>query len=217
MKKFFKTFTLAIGIFAIYQVVLRLVRKHFHFPAPAFIGRFLSSPQRAKMQPPELMLERAGLQEGMRVLEIGSGSGAFLPMAARMAGKSGQVFGLDIQTNMLSQMKTFLEKPNNQHPDVLLAVQASASDLPFTNNSLDLVFFVTALFEMPDVTGVLAECQRVLKPEGLIANTEFLPDPDYVDAAGTCEVLQEAGYQVLHVAGNLWNYTVRAKKGTPSY
>jgi ubiquinone/menaquinone biosynthesis C-methylase UbiE len=210
MKKLLKTLTLAVGIFTIYQVLLRLIRQHWQFPAPAFIGRFLSSPMRARMQPPDLMLERAGLQKEMRVLEIGCGSGAFLPAAARLAGEKGQVFALDIQTNMLTQMKAYLNKPQNQHPDVLLAVQASAGNLPFADNSLDLVYFVAAMFEIPNLPNMLAECRRVLKPGGLIANTEFLPDPDYVDAARVCETLQEAGFQIVHVAGNLMNFTVRA-------
>jgi ubiquinone/menaquinone biosynthesis C-methylase UbiE len=210
MKKILKTFTLAVGIFTIYQVILRLVRKHWHFPAPAFIGRFLSSPLRARMQPPELMLERAGLQAGMRVLEIGCGSGAFLPTAARMAGENGQTFGLDIQVDMLRQLQVRLNKTGITRTTPLLAVQASATHLPFADNSLDLIYMVTVLFEIPDVPGVLAECRRVLKPGGILANTEFLPDPDYVDAASTCEVLQEAGFRLEWVAGNLWNYTVRA-------
>ena len=161
------------------------------------------------------MLERAGLQGGMRALEIGSGSGAFLPAAARMAGEHGQVFGLDIQTNMLTQMKAFLDKPQNHHPDVLLAVQASAGKLPFADNSLDLVYFVAAMFEIPDVPGLLTECQRVLKPGGLIANTELLIDPDYVDAASVCETFQDAGFQVVHVAGESDEFHGRGHRKQP--
>jgi len=43
----FKVFLIAagsiIGILVLYQAIIRIVRKLVHFPAPAFIGRFLDS------------------------------------------------------------------------------------------------------------------------------------------------------------------------------
>ena len=66
-----------LAAFIIYQILIRLIRKVFHFPAPAFIGRFLDSNIRRAMQPPAALIRRSGIKPGMRVLEIGCGSGAY--------------------------------------------------------------------------------------------------------------------------------------------
>ncbi len=74
-----------LGIFVIYQFILRLGRRYWKFPAPAFIGRFLDSKQRKIMQPPEKIISRSG----MTVLEIGCGSGAFTKDVVREVGNEG--------------------------------------------------------------------------------------------------------------------------------
>lgn len=90
-----------LGIFLVWQIVIRVFRKKFHFPAPVFIGRFLDSDIRRKLQPPNKLIERSGIKQGMRVLEVGCGSGAFVTFVARAVGKTGKVFALDIQPEML--------------------------------------------------------------------------------------------------------------------
>ena len=44
--------------------VAKIVRKIWHFPAPAFIGRLLDSGYRRRIQPPEQMIERSGVKKG---------------------------------------------------------------------------------------------------------------------------------------------------------
>ena len=90
-----------LGILGIYQFVLRLGRRYWKFPAPAFIGRFLDSKQRKIMQPPEKIISRSGIINEMTVLEIGCGSCAFTTDVARVVGNEGIVCALDIEIKML--------------------------------------------------------------------------------------------------------------------
>jgi ubiquinone/menaquinone biosynthesis C-methylase UbiE len=55
------------------------------------------------MQPPSKLIGISGVKEGMKVLEVGCGSGAFTTFVARAVGREGQVFALDIQPEMLKQ------------------------------------------------------------------------------------------------------------------
>ncbi|MBI5401367.1 methyltransferase domain-containing protein, partial [Candidatus Wolfebacteria bacterium] len=91
-------------------------------------------------------------------------------------------------------------------------IQASAYNLPFENNFLDLVYMITVLPEIPDRQKALAEIKRVLKPGGILAVTEFLPDPDYPLISTTIKQGKKAGFIFDKTAGNFWNYTVRFKK-----
>ncbi|NSW54069.1 MAG: methyltransferase domain-containing protein [Anaerolineae bacterium] len=208
----FERFSVFFTLFALYQVILRVVRRRWHFPAPTIIAVFLDSPIRRKLQPPVQVLERSGLSKGMKVLEIGCGSGIFIPTAARMVGELGHVHALDVQPKMLELLRLKLEQPENANLRNITIHQQDALALPFENGSLDLVYLCAALFEIPDLPAALAEIHRVLKPHGILAVTEFLPDPDYHLEGEVIRAATRGGFTYHTAAGNLLNYTVQFKK-----
>lgn len=198
-----------LAAFIIYQILIRLIRKVFHFPAPAFIGRFLDSNIRRAMQPQAALIRRSGIQPGMRVLEIGCGSGAYTLEIARAVGATGKAVALDIQPGMLEQLKNKLTRSENTDIRNVEPLLASAYQLPFQNGSFDAAFMITVLQEIPDKWRALAEVRRTLRPGGIVAVTEWLFDPDYPLKQTTLRLLKEAGFGNIDSSGNLWTYTVR--------
>jgi ubiquinone/menaquinone biosynthesis C-methylase UbiE len=204
---------LCILAFPIFWVtVAKIVRKLVHFPAPAFIGRLLDSGYRRRIQPPAQLIERSGIKKGMQVLDLGCGSGAFTTFLARAVGQKGKVYALDIQADMLKQLENKLSKPENKDIKNIKLIEGNAYELPFDDNSLDLVNMVTVLQEIPDRSRALQEVKRVLKQGGLLAVTELFPDPDYPWKSTTVKLGKEAGFAVDDVSGNFFNYTVRFRK-----
>lgn len=201
-----------LGGFLLYQVLLRVVRKLVHFPAPAFIGRLLDSPFRRWLQPPEDIIERSGFEEGMTVLEVGCGSGAYTLYVAEKVGHSGKVYALDTQEKMLSQLERKIRRWGKRYPGNVEPLNADAYKIPLKDNSVDIVYFITVLQEIPDRQLALKETRRVLKKGGVVAVTEFLPDPDYPLKSTTRLDLRRAGFIVDGVEGNFWTYTARGRK-----
>jgi len=201
-----------LGLLLLHQVVMRIVRKLVHFPAPAFIGRGLDSNYRRKLQPPDKIIRRSGIKEGMHVLEVGCGSGAYTTFVARVVGGGGKVYALDIQPEMLQQLENKLAKPENQDIKNIELVNSSAYQLPFDDDSLDLAYMVTVLQEIPDRSKALQQVRRVLKPGGILSVTEWLPDPDYPFKSTTIKIGREAGLVLDEAPGNFWHYTVRFRK-----
>ncbi len=199
-------------IFVLYQIIARIFRRLIHFPAPAFIGYFLDSSLRKRLQPPDKMIQRSGIKQGMHILEIGCGSGAFTTFVARAIGRKGKVYALDIQSGMLKQLEDKLSKPENQDIKNIELIKSNAYDLPFDDNSFDLIYMVTVLPEIPDQNKALQQIKRVLKPGGILAVTEFLPDPDYPLQSTTIKIVKKAGFVLDEALGTIWNYTVRFKK-----
>ena len=192
--------------------VAKLVRKMFRFPAPAFIGHLLDSGYRRRIQPPAHLIQRSGIKKGMRVLDLGCGSGAFTPFVARAVGEKGKVYALDIQADMLKQLENKLSRPENKNIKNIKLIEGNAYELPFDNGSLDLVYLVTVLKEIPDRNRALHEVKRVLKPGGILAVTELFPDPDYPWKSTTIKLGEGNGFVVDEVSGNFFNYTVRFQK-----
>jgi ubiquinone/menaquinone biosynthesis C-methylase UbiE len=196
----------------IWVTLAKLIRKLHPFPAPAFIGRLLDSSYRRRIQPPRQLIERAGIKNGMQVLDLGCGSGAFTPSIARVVGGKGKVYALDIQADMLKQLERKLSRPENRDIKNVKLIESSAYELPIEDGSLDMVSMVTVLPEIPDRNRALAEVKRVLKPGGLLAVSELFPDPDYPWKSTTIKFGESAGFVVEKVSGNFFNYTVRFRK-----
>jgi len=208
----FRSLLYILIIFLGYQILIRIVRKMIHFPAPAFIGRFLDSDYRRRLQPPDRLIQDSGIRSGQRVLEIGCGSGGFTTFVARAVGPTGHVDALDIQPAMLAQLEKKLALPENQDIQNMTLHQASAYELPFEDETLDLVYLITVLPEIPDQPRALEEIKRVLKPGGILAVTELLLDPDYPLKETTARHGEKAGFQIEGFYGNFWTYTVRFSK-----
>jgi len=200
------------GYFAFMVLIgVRILRRFVHFPAPFFVGYFLDSDLRRGMQPPGKLLKRSGIERNMSVLEIGCGSGGYTTFAARQVGEQGRLYALDIQARMLRQLEAKLAKEENRDIHNVELVLGSATDLSFKDKSLDLVLLITVLEEIPDRRRALQEIMRVLRPEGMLAVTEFLPDPDYPLRRTTIRTVTKAGFLLDGQDGNLFNYTVRFK------
>ena len=198
-----------LALIIIWQILIRLVRRFAKFPAPAFIGRFLDSGFRQRLQPPQRIMADSGIKVGMKILEVGCGSGAFTIAAARATGPTGRIYALDIEEDMLKHLERKLARPENCDISNIELVNKSAYELPFDDNSIDLVFMVTVFQEIPDKKRALKEIQRVLKPSGILTISEWLPDPDYPWKSTTLRQLEKEGFIFERFSGNLWSYTVR--------
>ena len=207
--KLFQTFSVIFTGFALFQLIIRVARRYWHFPAPSFIAAFLSSPVRRALQPTKRVLQRSSIQRGMTVLEVGCGNGTYIPTAARMVGSKGLVHALDIQPTMLQLLEKELNKEENLDINNVVLHHADATRLPFENDQMDVVFMVAALSEIPDVPKALKEVKRVLKPSGIFAVTEFLPDPDYHLEHEIIRLGTQHGFVYETSAGSLMDYTVR--------
>ncbi len=193
--------TLLLGLLFIYTV-LRLVRRYWHFPAPAFISVALTSGLRRAIQPPDKVVEWAGIRPGMTVLELGPGPGAFTLEAARRVGPNGRVVAVDIEPRMIELLKGAVERAGvtNVEPRV-----ADAYHLPVPDSSVDLAFMVGVLAEIPDRRRALTELRRVLKPEGILSIGEIVFDPDYPRRSTEVRWSVEAGFRLVDSHGSfLW-------------
>lgn len=109
-------------------------------------------------------------------MELGCGSGAFITFVARTVGDEGKVFALDIQPEMLEQLKNKLKHPENRNIKNIVPFEWNTYDLPFEDNFFDLVYTITVLQEIQDKNRALKEVMRVLKPNGILAVTGFITD-----------------------------------------
>ncbi len=104
-----------------------------------------------------------GEVEGRHVLEVGSGAGQCSRWVRAQGGHS---FGLDLSHRQLQHSRRLDEQTGIAVPSVL----GTATDLPFTDASFDVVFCsFGALQFVRDLEVAVAETARVLRPGGRFA------------------------------------------------
>jgi SAM-dependent methyltransferase len=106
-----------------------------------------------------------------RALEIGAGTGYFSLNLLR-AGVIGEAVATDISPGMLAR----LERSAAELELPVEAAACEASELPFDDNSFDLVFGHAVLHHVPDLHGAFREFRRVLRPGGVVA---FCGEPSH--------------------------------------
>ena len=91
--------------------------------------------------------------EGKEVMEVGCGTGLILEP---LSGIASRTTGIDLSRGMI-------EKAAARGLNV---GQASATDLPFEDESFDCVVSFKVLAHIPDIAQAVAECARVTRPGG---------------------------------------------------
>ncbi|MCP9441761.1 MAG: methyltransferase domain-containing protein [Nitrospira sp.] len=112
------------------------------------------------------LIADARLRPGMRVLDLGSGTGYPALLAAQTVGPSGSVIGIDLAEQMVAAAE---RKAKRLGLTNITFHQGDVTTLPFEGNSFDAVTSRFCLMFLPDVSTSVSEIRRVLKPGGWLA------------------------------------------------
>ncbi|OGQ81026.1 MAG: hypothetical protein A2289_14390 [Deltaproteobacteria bacterium RIFOXYA12_FULL_58_15] len=125
----------------------------------------------------------AEIREGDTVLDLGSGAGIDLLLAAKLTGPKGKVIGVDMTHAMIERARANAIAAGLTNVEVLEGI---IEDLPVPSNSVDLVLSNCVINLSPEKTRVFAELHRVLKVDGRISISDIVaePMPEWIKAEG---------------------------------
>jgi ubiquinone/menaquinone biosynthesis C-methylase UbiE len=115
----------------------------------------------------------ANLKEGEQVLDLGSGSGMDVFVAALKVGSAGHVSGVDMTDEQLQKSERLRNENNFNN---ISFHKAYIEKLPFDDSSFDVVISNGVINLCPDKEKVFAEVARVLKQAGRMVIADIVTE-----------------------------------------
>ncbi len=103
------------------------------------------------------------ISQGEQILDIGCGAGVDTILAALIVGPKGSVVGVEIVPEMIARAESNLQM---MELDNVNFQKTSGEDLPFSDDTFDVVISNGVINLIPDKEAALSEMIRVLKPAG---------------------------------------------------
>ena len=121
----------------------------------------------------------ADLNEGERVLDLGSGGGIDVLLSARRVGPSGRAYGLDMTDEMLALARANAEKAGATNVEF---VRGNIEAIPLPAAAVDVVISNCVINLSDDKPAVFREMFRVLAPGGRVGVSDVVAEDDLTPA-----------------------------------
>lgn len=129
---------------------------------------WLSREERWLDERPELLINVLSIRHGMKVADVGAGTGFMTIPLAKKVGRHGFVIATDLQPAMLDQI-------HNRHdlPDNVYTILSTAYQSGLTANTFDLILLVDVYHEAPRPDLLLKDLKSALKSTGRLVLVEY--------------------------------------------
>jgi ubiquinone/menaquinone biosynthesis C-methylase UbiE len=163
----------AIGLLAAGSVGAQAPGSHegahkLHADPAAYIAA-LEDPKRDAYQKPREVMEALAIKEGEVIADIGAGSGYFAMRLAHHVGRSGRVYAVDVNPDMIDHLRARVRDAKLSNVSPILA----PPDDPLLPQPVDRFVIVDVWHHIEDQAGYLATMKKHLKPGGQVVMIDF--------------------------------------------
>lgn len=118
--------------------------------------------------PREKIIQDINLRPGYHVLDYGCGPGGYIPAVADMVGPSGMIYAADIHPLAEFYVESIAAKKGIGNVRFI----HTDCDTKLAHRSIDAVLLFDILHDLIGSERILAELNRVLKPEGMLFSSD---------------------------------------------
>lgn len=180
--------------------------RHEHVPnVMEYLDR-LDRPERDGDQKPGQVIEALGLKPGMRVADLGAGSGYFTRRFVEAVTERGKVYVIDVEPEALKYVKESLVRMQRPYAAEFILARSDNPLIPV--KSVDLIFVCNTYHHLEERSVYFRNTLPSLRPGGRIAVVGFhhddrsgdlgFPKRHLVPREKVVEEMTEAGYRLIN-------------------
>jgi SAM-dependent methyltransferase len=136
---------------------------------PRQYQKTLENPDRVAALQVDRVIGALGVTAGIKVADLGAGSGVFTIPLAKAAGSTGKVFAIDVDAGLLAIVA---EKAKAAGVTTIETVVAGATD-PKLPEPVDLLFICDTMHHLPNQADYVKQFGKLLRPGGRVVVIDF--------------------------------------------
>ncbi len=117
---------------------------------------------------PAANISHLGLAEGMKVIDLGAGSGFYTMEAAKRVGTSGRVYAVDVQKDLLERIRSTGTAQGFRNIEVIWGNAEKIGGTKLREGLADRVVASNVLFQIEKPDDFALEIKRILKHGGKV-------------------------------------------------
>ncbi len=146
---------------------------------------------------PSDIIAQIDIAPGMKVADLGAGSGHYTKALSEIVSTDGTVFAVDIQQDVLTRLRDDMERLHALHNiEYLWGDLEHPRGTKIADESVDVVVVSNTLFQIEDKAGALREIKRICKNTAEVLFVDWSdshgglgPIPDHIIAPATAQEL----------------------------
>ena len=140
-----------------------------HRDSKAYIAR-LEDPMRDAYQKPQEVIKALNIREGEVIADLGAGSGYFTLRLAEAVGKTGRVYAVDVNPDMVRHLN---RRVRDLKVGNVATILCAPDDPLLADGSIDRFFICDTWHHIEGHAKYLALVKRMLKPGGQVIMVDF--------------------------------------------
>jgi len=150
---------------------------------------------------PRVNIAQLELREGMKVADLGAGSGHYTIEAAKKVGEGGRVYAIEVQKDLLARITNLAQGEHLDNVEVIWGDVEERGGTKLKDGSVDAVIISNILFQVENKKGLIEEAYRILKSKGKMLVIDWIdsyggmgPPADSVVSSGEAvRLCEDAG------------------------
>ena len=122
---------------------------------------------------PDLVLHSVELSDGDIIADFGCGVGYYIDNMAKKVAPSGHIIAVDVNQDILDTCSSNAARCGCTHNVSFEQCDLGHDHLGCERGSIDYVFIITTLFQIPNKLNVFKEANRILKDRGEIVIVDW--------------------------------------------
>ncbi len=150
---------------------------------------------------PSSNLAKLGINDGMRVVDLGAGSGFYSFETAKRVGTSGRVYAVDVQKDLLERLRSAGANQGLRNIEVIWGNAEKIGGTKLREGIADRVIASNVLSQIEKPDSFVLEIKRILKPDGKVLLIDWSEvsnlSPKHTVPATTARVLfEKSGFKL---------------------